>query len=138
MQREQRVFVWISYVWRVFVNIIQLLFVLVVFSKVSQGFEVIVVSTLGLIYLTMMSIAFTSVYIQYDLVKAVDDEFVRLRRLLGDESLKDHAKVRLAALEKAERSITRISIDMTFLGIIGIICLYQLAVNGLRMSNPWH
>jgi hypothetical protein len=80
----------LGYLWRVVSNLIQLLVVLYIFSKLKTPFEVIVVAVLGLIYTTVRTMGFGNFIAFTNLGKGLDQEFIRLRRLLGDQTVQEH------------------------------------------------
>jgi hypothetical protein len=127
----------LGYVWRVVSNLIQLLVVLYIFSKLNERFEVIVIAVLGLIYTALRSMGWGLFMAFTGMERLLDREFLLLRRLLNDQTLQDDDERDLiltedwkavAALKTKlmERAMFKSYIDALFVGVIWIICLYQL------------
>jgi hypothetical protein len=130
----------LGYVWRVASNLIQLLVVLFIFSKLNVRFEVIVIAVLGLIYTALRTMGFGLFLAFTNLERLLDREFLQLRSLLSDQTLQDDDERDLVltedwkavSAEKAklmDRAIYKSYIDALFVMVIWIICLYQLFTN---------
>jgi hypothetical protein len=118
-------FVFLGYVWRIVSNVIQLLVVLYVFSKLKGGFDVIVIAVLGLIYTTLRTMGWALGMTFAKLGQGLSDEFIRLRRLLGDQT--EEAEVELSEHVKLlRRQLAKSYIDLVFVAIISLYCIYQL------------
>lgn len=118
-------FTGVLYIWRVLWNVVQLAIVLYVFSRLQGRIENILVSILGLIYVTIRTIAFGTWQMITNMAVALDKEFVNIRRLAGEET-----EWRTTAIDETEKAIKRTTvklyIDMAFMALIMLVCLAQL------------
>jgi|RhiMethySRZTD1v2_1073278.scaffolds.fasta_scaffold1083907_1 hypothetical protein len=115
----------LAYTWRVFWNAIQFLIVLYVFSRLHARFEIVVVSILGLIYVTIRTIAFGTRSALANIAMGVDNEFAYIRRLTGADMTEREEAVRIS--QKAiQRTTNKFYIDLVLLSLISLTCLYQL------------
>jgi hypothetical protein len=121
-------YVVVGYVWHVIQSVIQLLVVLYIFHKLNDRFEIVVVAILGLIYVFMRIIG-SGLFIGFVSLDAkLDGEFRRLRRLAGDEGIQEDEEDE-ALIEKTKltaRLAHKNHISAFFVGVIWVICLYQL------------
>jgi hypothetical protein len=122
----------LRYVWWIGVALLQLAVIVLVFAALKTRLESIVVSILGLIYVTVRSIALNQGFAVARLTIAFDRELTRILELIGEDPkvLRD----RRAAAADAEDTIfsARLIITSIFLGIVSLICLVALfgAVGG--------
>jgi hypothetical protein len=116
----------LAYAWRIFVNLIVLAVVLGIFSGLHARFETVVVAILGLLYVSIRSIAFSQTVMLREAIIGIDHHFVRIRDLLGDERILEH-QVEMDQLKEAgDRRINRAYVDLFFLGIVSLVCIYHL------------
>jgi hypothetical protein len=125
---DSKAMVALGYTWRVLVNVFFVAVVLYVFDKLHGRTETITVAVLGLVYVTIRSIAIGQGLGLSNTFKIMDADFARIRELLGDEQ---HAHDRKEAAKTGSKSLDRersklIFIDGIFLSIISIICLLVL------------
>ena len=116
----------LAYLWRIAMNLIMLAIVVGILSRVHDRFETIVVAILGLLYVTIRTIAFGQALMFTQLAIGIDSDFSRIRRLLGDESVDEHQKEVTELKANFDRRMGRAYVDIFFLAIISLICLYQL------------
>jgi hypothetical protein len=116
----------LGWIWRLAVNVIQLILVVVVFSTLRGRFEVTVVSIPGFIYVTIRTVGFGIWMAFVGLANGIEREVVRLRDLLNDPLAEWEVEGKAAALKIAKRTESKLYVDMAFLGIVWLVCLYQL------------
>jgi len=121
----ERFFIALGWVWRGLVNVFQVLVVLYVFSRLQGRFEVIVISVLGLIYLTVRTIAFSQGMAFAHFGVALQKEFNDLIYLLGHDT--KEREMNFAEMQKIiSRNIAKGYLDEVFLALIFLICLFNL------------
>ena len=119
----ERYFFFLGYVWRVFTNLLALLIVLYVFSQLNQRLEFITVSILGLMYGTIRAIAFNQGSAFARVVMAFARDVHSIRGALGIEQNDSDDE---EAEKQLNRQIVKGYIDMAFLSLISLACLYHL------------
>jgi hypothetical protein len=115
----------LSYTWRVAVNVFYVCVVLYVFANINEKSLQIVVAILGLLYVTIRSIAigqyFTNAPMLIGLVKSIDE----LKERLGIP--RTGTPEEYEAVDAMLRTTTvKTYIDSGFLSLIGLICLFVL------------
>jgi uncharacterized membrane protein len=83
---------WLGYFWRVTVNCFYIFIILLVFDKLYHKPEAVTVAVLGLIYVTIRSIAIGQHMGFVQTMFALDRQVLNIRRLLNDpgyEEMKD-------------------------------------------------
>jgi|SRR6516225_215770 len=113
----------LKFAWRVISNLLQILIVLYVFSRLSVRFEIIVVAILGLIYATIRSIAFGIWYMLINIVVGANNDFIFIRKHIGDDVTEREEEARIGH-SKATQTFYKNAIDGVTLSIISLICLY--------------
>jgi hypothetical protein len=117
----------IGYVWRVLVNVFYVAVVLYVFDKLQGHSEAIItVSVLGLIYVTIRSIAISQGMGLASALKVIESDIIRLRELVHDEQARQRLASSKADSEVLSRERNKLAIDGFFLFIVSIICLLAL------------
>jgi hypothetical protein len=119
----EKFFVVLGYIWTVLWNVIQLALVLYVFDRLEGRLEFIVVSILGLIYVTMRAIAFNNGRALVTICQGIDKELTRIRELLHDDSpgaLTELNDVRVS------RAFAKGYINQCFLFLVFLSCLLIL------------
>jgi hypothetical protein len=117
----------LGYTWRVLVNLFYVAIILYVFEKPNGHHETtILVAVLGLIYVTIRSIAFAQGHSLIEITKGLRKELLRVRELLHDESIEDYKRDLAEAFEVVDRAMIKAYIDAFFLGIVSLICLFVL------------
>lgn len=113
------------YVWRIAVNIFNIIVVLYVFSKLDTRDERLYVSILGLLYVAIRSIGFGLATGVLPGLIAVGHQVDRIRELTDTSFLvtvEEHEKI-----EKAlSRNMWRTAIEGIGLTIVSLICLLAL------------
>ena len=84
------------------------------------------VAVLGLIYVTIRSIALSQGHSFIEITKGLRGELLRIRELLHDEFVEHHKRELTEALEVVDRAMIKGYIDGFFLGIVSLICLFVL------------
>ena len=115
-----------KWVWRIFVWLLHVAVILYVFEHLVGRTEHIIVSILGLIY---VSARFGSIVTALAVLSAeLDDQkqFNRIRELLGEDV--DRLRAHRDGLDKLEGSIFKAEtiVNYIFLGLISLICLLDL------------
>jgi hypothetical protein len=119
----------LGYAWRVLVNLFYVAIVLYVFEKLHGRHETtILVAVLGLIYVTIRSIAIGQAHGAAVLAKGLTVELMRIRELLRDETIEGRRLAFKDDVEVADRMINKAYIDGFFLAIVSLICLLMLFV----------
>jgi len=117
----------LSYAWRVVSNALQLLVVLYVFSRLNVRFEIIVISVLGLIYVSIRSIGYLLLRVLRNIALASAKEFAFLHKWAGED-----VSWRELEVAESEAGLTHITtkegIDGVTLFCISLVCLYNLFV----------
>ena len=90
----------LGYVWRVLVNVFYVAVVLYVFDALQRRPERITVAVLGLVYVTIRTIAIGQVSGLAGALKIIEADVIRIRELLHDE----HAQTRWTAIRISQRS----------------------------------
>jgi hypothetical protein len=117
----------LGYVWRVLVNVFYIAVVLYVFDKLQGRSEAIItVAVLGLIYVTIRSIAIWQGMGLANALKIIESDLIRLRELVRDEHVRDRWEAVKADSEVFDRTRNKLLIDGFFLSIVSIICLLVL------------
>ena len=122
---------WLFYLWCVLANLFYLAVVAWVFNELEGRRDTIaIVAVLGLLYVTIRSIACGQALGLAQAGTAIQAHFVRIRELLGDDRpFPDD-------LEKEKKTTKmlriKIYIDLTFLWLISLLCLYHI----LREHHP--
>jgi len=115
---------WLGYLWTVAVNCFYLFVVLYVFGKLGKRPEVVTVAILGLIYITIRSIAIWQALDSIGLFTQVNKQLLYVRKLLNDPTYEENER----AWNEAENatSYATLYIDGFFLWLISMICLLVL------------
>ncbi|HYY13933.1 MAG TPA: hypothetical protein VE758_05820 [Chthoniobacterales bacterium] len=117
----------LGYTWRVLVNLFYVAIILYVFDKLHGRHEItVLVAVLGLIYVTIRSIAIAQGNGFIEVTKGLRGELLRIRELLHDEFAEDHKRELTEAFEVVDRAMIKGYIDGFFLGIVSLICLFVL------------
>src|SRR5262249_20357504 len=120
-----KVWLGLAFSWKVLFNLVQFLIILYVFSRLHDRFEVIAMSTLGLIYVTIRSIGFGTWAALANIALAIDKEFAYLHHKAGED-----VSFRAEGFGNSQRMMQEATykgyIDQLFLSLISLVCLYQL------------
>jgi hypothetical protein len=117
----------LGYTWRVLINIFYIAVVLYVFDKLQGRSEAIItVAVLGLIYVTIRSIAIWQGMGLANALKVIESDLIRLRELGRDEHARNRLEASKADSEVLSRERNKLFIDGFFLSIVSIICLWVL------------
>jgi hypothetical protein len=112
----------LGYAWRILTNIFYIAVVLYVFDQLHGHSEaIIMVAVLGLIYVTIRSIA-----ISQGIGLTSESDLIRLRELARDEHARERWDASKAESEVLNRARNKLLIDGFFLSIVSIICLVVL------------
>jgi hypothetical protein len=116
----------LTYIWWVLINIFYIAIILYVFDKLHGQTEVITVAVLGLIYVTIRSIAIGQAMGLANALKIIEADLIRVRELLGDEYAGGRSEAAKEDSEALSRVRNKVYIDGFFLWIVGLICLLVL------------
>jgi hypothetical protein len=117
----------LGYTWRVLINIFYIAVVLYVFDKLQGRSEAIItVAVLGLIYVTIRSIAIGLGMGITNFFKVIEADLIRLRELVRDEHVRHRWEDSKAHSEVLSREHNKAFIESFFLFIVSIICLFAL------------
>jgi hypothetical protein len=119
-------FLVLSYIWRIFRNLIELAIVWTVLMSMRGHFEITVMSSLGLMYVTIRSIAFGQMMFLARITGGIDKAILHLRHLLNDDAVQDDRLLLDDAAKIVNRQLNKGYVDLAFLSIISLICLYFL------------
>jgi hypothetical protein len=122
----------VGWLWRFLINIIQLAVVIAIFSELHGQFEVVAMSVLGIIYLSVRSIGIRNYFLHANLAKGLDNEIIRLHRLLADDASNLYEESRVESHRILQRKANKIYFDSFFLGLIWIVCIYHI------FRYEWH
>ena len=116
---------WARYLWAVIVNLVTIGVVLAIYDNVHGSFEIIVISILILIYLSVQS--FSMIYGPTITTTALglDTELKRIRKLLKDKPNKDEEEIQ-GVKNEVDRAVIKIRINAGFFFIIYLIALFNL------------
>ncbi len=119
------------YIWTVIVNLITIGVVIAIYSNIYDSFEVIVVSLLILIYLSIQTFATTSGNTSISTAFYNHEQFSRIRKLLkNSEVVSEDEEYEneefLEAKKKFDKAKTKMYINIGFAFIIYIIALFNL------------
>ncbi len=117
---------WFSYLWAVVVNIFTTGVVFAIYSNVFASFEVIVVSLLILIYLSVQSFLMIYGNITTRTAFGLNSEFLRIRKLLKDVPEEYEIEETQEVEKKAMKATVKMYINGVFLFIIYLIALFNL------------
>ena len=122
---------YLGYAWTVIVNFITIGVVLGIYSNLYQSFEVIVVSLLILIYLSIQTFAMTYGNATIDTAFSMNFEFQRIRKLVQknqideDEDENEREEIQ-EARKKVDKAKIKMYINAGFAFIIYIIALWNI------------
>jgi hypothetical protein len=120
----------LGYTWRVLLNVFYVAVVLFVFDKLQGRSEVIItVAILGLIYVTIRSIAISQGMGLANALKVIESDLIRLRELVRDEHASDRWEASNADSKALSRERYKLFIDGLSLSVVSIICLWVLFVS---------
>jgi hypothetical protein len=121
----------LGWIWRLAVNVIQLIVVVAVFSSLRGRFEVTVVSILGFIYIVIRVVGFGIGMGLINLAKGLDREIERLRNLLNNPFADWEVREKADAVKSFDRGEWKVYVDMAFLALVWLVCVYELLTAGL-------
>jgi hypothetical protein len=116
----------LGYIWCVIRNLIEFLIVLGILYSVHERFQMMVMTVLGILYVTIRSVAIYQGMTQISFTQALDFEFVRIRNLLGDARSEDEQDLMREGEKNRNRLYKKIYINGTFLFFIWCLCVYKL------------
>ena len=123
---KKKFFRWLSYGWTIIINLVTIGVVLAIYDNLYDDFEIIAVSLLILIYLSLQTYIITFGKATASTVFALDGEFKRLRKLLNDESDEYEEEEIRKAKKKLDVAEIKMYINGVFLFIIYLIALFNL------------
>jgi hypothetical protein len=122
------VMTWLKYLWAVVVGLVTIGVVLTACSKVHGSFKTIVMGAVGVIYATIRTLAHGLTHIQRLNAIALAEQSFRIRRLLNDEWVDSEESEFKGGLNAISQNHTLGIIQITFLGLIYLICILNILV----------
>ena len=121
---------WFGYIWRVAVNLFFLVVVAAVLFDLRDPSEKSIISVLGLLYVTIRSIAISQGLASMGVISAFQRQIDQIHfRVDGTFEMPDQNN----QLEQVEIIKVKIYIDSFFLAIISLVCLYSFfTAHGVR------
>lgn len=117
---------WLGYLWTIAVNCFYLFIILAVFDKLHHRPEVVIVAILGLIYVLIRGLGIgLSIYISVSMLQ-FNKQLQHIRLLLNDPSADAEAEELREAEERENKRWPKLYINMFFLSITSLICLFVL------------
>lgn len=130
MSDKKNYWKYLGYAWTVIVNLITIGVVLGIYSNLYQSFEVIVVSLLILIYLSIQTFAMTYGNATIDAAFSMNFEFQRLRKLVQKNQIDEDEESEREEIQEARKKVDKAKIKMYinagFAFIIYIIALFHI------------
>ncbi len=117
---------WFGYAWTIVINLITLAVLLGIYSNVYESFEIIVVSLLVFIYLSVNSFYVFYARTTVETNLSLFDEFARMRKLMKDEVNEYEVEAIQETKNKLKKSSVKLYINITFMGIAYLIALFNL------------
>jgi hypothetical protein len=118
---------WLNYVWHVAANCFLFFVVFYVLDRLARDkAEAVTVSTLGLIYVTIRTIAIGRAFADVNLFEQVHKQLFYLRRLLNDPDLEEAVKHFDASGKREQGKVAGLYIDSFFLLLIFLLCALTL------------
>ncbi|MCX6734501.1 MAG: hypothetical protein NTZ25_01160 [Candidatus Peregrinibacteria bacterium] len=117
---------WLGYVWTIIANLISIWFVLAIYSKVYESFQVIAVSILILIYSNLQGFLMSQGKTNTRNIFFIDAEFKRIRKLLNNEPTKSEMEEMKEAQKTVNRAMVNVYISAIFLFVLDIIAIVHL------------
>jgi hypothetical protein len=125
-EKKTDVWKWFGYGWTVIVNLITLGVVVAIYSNIYDSFEIITVSLLILIYLSIQSITMIYGKTTIETVFAYDSEFKRIRKLLREQPDEYEEEEIQVAKKKVGKAMVKMYTNGSFIFIIYLIALWNL------------
>jgi hypothetical protein len=119
----------LGWLWLIAKNIFYVGVVLYVFAHLKGNTENIIVSILGLIYVSVRGQALGSSIFFSKSTLAFAHEFAKIRALLNDQSSNEEKDEFVIAAERTDRNFWKTVVSAVFTSIIGVICLLDLFSN---------
>jgi hypothetical protein len=114
---------WFGYLWTVAVNCFYLFVILYVFDKLDRRPEVIPVAVLGLLYVTIRSIAIGQALSSIELFAQINKQLLYVRKLLNDPHYEENQRSWIEAEQKTSPQIIKVYISSFFLLLISLVCM---------------
>ncbi len=117
---------WWGYSWTVAVNCIVLFVVGYVFDRLNSRPQIVTVAILGLIYVTIRTIAIGQLIMSLTLFTDVNRQLLYMRSLLKDPTYQENQKAWDEVEKSKPQKLNKFYIDLGFLSLIGLFCLFVL------------
>ena len=115
-----------SYARTVVANCFYLFVIGYVFAKLNGRTEIITVAILGLIYVTIRTIAIGQLIMTLTLFTDVNRQLLYMRSLLNDPTYEENKRAWDEVEESKPQKLGKYYIDLGFLSLIGLFCLLVL------------
>jgi hypothetical protein len=127
---EGAVMRWLSYAWSVIVNCFYIFIVLFVFDRLGRDRNlIIIVSILGVIYVTVRSIGIGLASLSEETTTVVLKKMNRILTNQGDEAIHGDVEQLLDDEKRKTHRLVKSCIDGFFLFLISLLCLVMLFSN---------
>jgi hypothetical protein len=121
---------WLSYTWSVIVNCFYIFIVLFVFDRLGRDRNlIIIVSILGVIYVTVRSIGIGLAFLSEETTTVVLKKMNRILTNQGDEAIHGDVEQLLEDEKRKTHRLVKSCIDGFFLFLISLLCLVMLFSN---------
>ena len=117
---------WLGYFWRVAVNGFYLFIVFYVLDKLDRRPEIITVAVLGLIYVTIRTIAIGQTVFHLHNYTQIAKSVLYLRSLVNDPTYEENKLDWEQAEARVPTVVAKLYIDGFFLSVISLLCLVVL------------
>lgn len=113
----------LKYAWWISECVLQLAIILFVFSHLTGGTETVVAAILGLLYVTIRSMAIGQSLAFAHFALAADREFIRIREMIGED--RGIIQERVEENKRLESKVITGGTVITgiFLALVSVICL---------------
>jgi uncharacterized membrane protein len=124
--KQQEKTFWLGYIWTIIVNLVTIGIAFGIYSQVSGNFEVIVISVLILIYLSIQGFFISYGNTNVNQILYLNSEFQRIRKLLKDTPNKTEMDEMQEAKKKVEKEKVKMLINTIALFILFLIAVCYL------------
>jgi predicted nucleic acid-binding Zn ribbon protein len=119
---------WVGYTWTVIVNLVTLGVVVGIYNSIYNSFEIITVSILIIIYLSIQTFAMTYGNATIESLFSTHAEFERIRKILNkNNENEDDEELEKEELKEAREKVNKAKIKM-YINSAFIFILYIIAV----------
>jgi hypothetical protein len=127
----KRFLTFLRYVWHIAMRSLEIVVVLYVFSHLGARLEFILVALLGLIYVTIRSLAIGQLHIWIEAQTAIEKDLTALLHLTGQdpEVLRERWRNQTETERKKLHVYGWMAITRVAMAAVSLICLWQLFIH---------